>query len=177
MNKVRCPKHSHYAIKCEFFILHRIWWQWRCRIINTTTCTLCSGSTYLSSALHDWWMPCTKPLAISDFFNTSCNAVLMSIGPPLSTGATTTSALQTRNIDQSSTSLHRSQLKLNSISTLNIHDVHVATTESHTQNRNAIIVCDADNRDIRTFGPFRWITKIQWKFTYTSTSDILMLFV
>lgn len=38
--------------------------------------------TYLSRALHAWWIPCTKPLAIKDFFNTSCSAVLMSIGPP-----------------------------------------------------------------------------------------------
>lgn len=38
--------------------------------------------TYLSSALHAWWTPCTNPLAMSDFFKTSCNAVLISMTPP-----------------------------------------------------------------------------------------------
>lgn len=43
-------------------------------------------STYISRALHAWWIPRTKPLAIKAFFSTSCNAVLMSMVPP-TTGA------------------------------------------------------------------------------------------
>lgn len=41
----------------------------------------------LSKALHAWWIPCTIPSAIKDFFSTSCKAVFTSIGPPPKAGA------------------------------------------------------------------------------------------
>lgn len=66
---------------------------------QSTTERELDGHTYLSRALHAWWMPCTKPLAINDFLSTSCSAVLMSIGPPR-TGAGATSLHKRKQINQ-----------------------------------------------------------------------------